>query len=104
MKYIFHPEALSEYLGSVGYYAEINTNLGEAFVEEVEAAVERILSHPQAWPCIEANVRRCLLHRFPFGVYYCVEDEAIVIYALMHMSRRPDYWQGRMNDEAQDGP
>ena len=95
MTYSFHPAALEEYLGAVEYYSNISQHLGEAFVNEVESGIERVLSHPKACQCIEGNVRRCLLRRFPFGIYYCIEDEEIVIYAVMHMSRRPDYWRDR---------
>ena len=95
MNYTFHPEALAEYLGEVDHYAVIDSHLAEAFVDEIEAAVERILAHPAAWPCLEGGVRRCLAKRFPFGVYYCIEGETVVVYAIMHMSRRPDYWRGR---------
>ena len=95
MTYTFHPEALTEYLGAVDHYAGIDPHLAEAFIDEVEAAVSRILAHPEAWSALEGGVRRCLLKRFPFGVYYGVEGETVVVYAVMHMSRRPDYWRGR---------
>ena len=97
MKYTFHPGALEEYLGMVDYYAAVGPQLAEAFVDEVEAGIARILAHPEAWSPLEGGVRRCLLKRFPFGVYYCVEDEMVVVHAIMHMSRRPDYWRNRTN-------
>ena len=53
MNYSFHPEALEEYLGTVEQYSNIRRHLGEAFVNEVEAAIERIAAHPAAWQHIE---------------------------------------------------
>ena len=61
----------------------------------VESAIERMCSNPEAWQCLEGDVRRCLLRRFPCGIYYCIERDEIMIYAVMHLSRRPDYWRDR---------
>lgn len=97
MKYRFHPEALQEYLGSIDFYSDIDPTLAGAFVDEVEACVERIITHPDAWQIVEDNVHRCLLKRFPFGVYYSTENAVIFIYAVMHLSRQPDYWKHRIS-------
>lgn len=96
MKYSFHPEALEEYLGAVSYYAAISQPLAKSFVQAVERGIERILAHPEAWQIVEEDVRRHLINRFPFGIYYCIEGDRILICALMHMSRHPDYWKGRI--------
>ncbi len=95
MNYAFHPEALREYLDGVSYYAEASPRVAEAFVLDVEGAIERILKHPRAWPVLEDDVRHCLLKRFPFAIYYGIDEAGITLYALMHTSRRPGYWRGR---------
>ena len=95
MNYAFHPEALQEYLDGVSYYAQISPHLAEAFILDAEGAIERILTHPRAWPVLEDDVRRCLLKRFPFAIYYCIENAVITLYAFMHTSRQPGCWQSR---------
>lgn len=95
MNYAFHPEALQEYLDGVSYYAQISPRVAEAFILDAEGAIERILTHPRAWPVLEDDVRRCLLKRFPFAIYYCIEDAAITLYAFMHTSRQPGRWRSR---------
>jgi plasmid stabilization system protein ParE len=96
MKHSFHPEALKEYLGAVSYYAAIGPQLAESFISALEAAIGNILTYPETWQIIERDVRRYLIKRFPFGIYYCIEGDLIMIYAVMHMSRHPDYWKGRI--------
>ena len=96
MRYSFHPEALEEYLNAVSYYAKISTQLAESFIKSVESGINNICEHPKTWLIVEDDVRRCLINRFPFGIYYCIEDNIIVIYAVMHMSRHPDYWKKRI--------
>lgn len=96
MKHFFHPEALEEYLSAVSYYADISPRLAESLIESFESGIDEILTYPEAWQIVEEDVRRRVLKRFPFGIYYCVEGDRIMIYAVMHMSRDPKYWKSRI--------
>lgn len=72
------------------------TGLGDAFADEIEAGVRSILANPRTWRPVEGDVHRYLVHRFPYGIYYSVEpDEIVVIWAVKHLRRNPDYWQER---------
>jgi len=62
---------------------------------EVHSTIDRILSFPQTWPALEGEARRCLVHRFPYGVLYSVAPERVFILAVMHLRRDPDYWKHR---------
>jgi plasmid stabilization system protein ParE len=95
----FHPAAEQEYLEAVDYYEEREPGLGSEFAAELVSAVERILSHPQAWPVIDAGVRRALLRRYPYGVMYAIQDDTIFILAVMHLHRSPGYWKPRADTE-----
>ena len=98
MNYYFHPEALQEYIEAAQYYYEISPSLANAFITQVENNINQILFHPQAWQPVDMEVRRCLMKRFPFGIYYTIEEEtnSIVIQAVMHFSRKPGYWKDRI--------
>lgn len=95
MRYDFHPEARVEYLGAISFYEERRPGLGAAFTVAIEAAIRRILDAPTASRVVEDDVRRCLTRRFPFGVLYTVEQDSVLIVAVMHCSRRPGYWRAR---------
>lgn len=97
MNYHFHPEALNEYAEATQYYAEFSVSLATGFVFEVENGINQILLYPQAWHPIEEDVRRYLIKRFPFGIYYTIEGNgSIIIQAVMHLSRKPGYWKARI--------
>jgi len=96
MRYIFHPEALQEYEESAVYYRKISRELAISFINSVEKGIEKILEYPYAWPIIEEDVRRHLIKRFPFGIYYTIESNYISILAVMHLSRKPGYWKERL--------
>ena len=95
MRWIFHPEALEEYEEATAYYAERDPALAVRFVEAVEEAIRRIIEAPMAWRVLDDDVRRCLTRRFPYGVLYTVEEDFILIVAVMHGHREPGYWKGR---------
>ena len=95
---VFHPEASREYVAAAEYYEECRPGLGAKFTLEVEAAISRIIEAPVRWPLFEQDVRRCLTHTFPFGILYTVERDAVVIVAVMHCSRKPSYWKGRLGE------
>ena len=98
--YGFHSEAEEEYLAATRYYLDHASPLvAAAFVAEVEAAIQTLLASPTTWPVIdEPYTRRYLLKRFPYSLYYRWEPEGdrVSIYAVMHTSRRPDYWHNRL--------
>ena len=54
--------------------------------------------YPDAWPCINSSIRRCLLRRFPYGIIYAYnkQKEEIIVLAVMHLHRDPKYWVYRV--------
>lgn len=59
--------------------------------EEAELVAEK----PLTYPVVHRNARRALMTRFPFGIYFRVEQSQIVVVAVIHGSRHPHHWQGR---------
>ncbi len=92
----FHPEADEEFVEAVAYYEGCEIGLGLDFAREIHAAIRNALDYPALWPEIEDEVRRCLVHRFPYGVLYSTEPHGIFILAVMHLHRNPDYWKHRL--------
>ena len=90
-----HPEASAEFLEAIAYYEERQAGLGLDLAVEIKAAIDRIVASPEGWPEIEGPIRRCLVHRFPYGVLYFMNPVGIHILAVMHLHRSPDYWKHR---------
>jgi toxin ParE1/3/4 len=99
MSYKFHPEALIEFSEAVLYYSEKSPELGSAFYIEVESVIQRVIVNPTLFRIIEEDVRRCLTKRFPYGVLYTIEEDYILIVAIMHCSRDPSFWKDRIRKE-----
>jgi plasmid stabilization system protein ParE len=96
MTYVFHPEAETELNKAVDYYNVCRPNLGREFAREIHSTIQNILAYPQAWTPLSPRTRRCLVHRFPYGVIYQVTNNTILIVAIMQLSRRPGYWRDRV--------
>jgi plasmid stabilization system protein ParE len=96
----FHPEALLEYADATNYYLqEVSARVADAFITAVESAIRDILAAPDRWRVIEQpGIRRYILYRFPYVLYYRLEaeQERVTIYAVMHCSRKPGYWKERV--------
>ncbi|MBE9037683.1 type II toxin-antitoxin system RelE/ParE family toxin [aff. Roholtiella sp. LEGE 12411] len=95
MKYVFHPEALNEYAEAVQYYAQQRAEVAQAFINTVENAVYQIRESPNRCSLVDEDVRRCLTRKFPYGILYTIEQDYILILAVMHCSREPGYWKSR---------
>jgi hypothetical protein len=96
VSYSFHPEAEDEIHEAVDYYEEREAGLGFDFALEVYSAVGRAARHPEAWPVLENEIRRCQTERFPFGIVYSHETNGIFVLAVMHLHRAPTYWKHRL--------
>lgn len=95
MNYAFHPDAEVELNEAIEWYEMREFGLGLDFATQVHAAIQRALAFPLAWQEIGGEIRRTLVHRFPYGVLYVAEPDRLLIVAVMHLHRHPDYWRNR---------
>jgi toxin ParE1/3/4 len=89
------PEAEQDLAEQARWYEDQVSGLGDRFLDEVLAAFSSIAESPLLYPTVYRNTRRVLIHRFPFGIYYKIEDATIVVLAVMHGSRDPRRWKVR---------
>lgn len=90
-----HPQAEAEMIEAAVYYESRQEDLGKRFLASVQDAINSIEINPGLYPVVDLDVRRCLTKVFPFGVLFRLSDARIVVVAVMHLSRHPDYWKGR---------
>jgi len=95
MRLIYHPEAEAELVDAAEYYEEQLPGLGAEFLEAVDAAVDVVVSDPLRPAVCGQGIRRHLLKRFPYALYYRVGTEEVRVLAVKHHSRHPDYWKHR---------
>ncbi|MDM8523210.1 hypothetical protein QUF80_07555 [Desulfococcaceae bacterium HSG8] len=63
----------------------------------MDAAVERIRFMPEAWAKIGRRTRRCLVKGFPYALLYIPESDEILVTAVAHLHRNPEYYKDRIS-------
>ena len=97
MRLIYHPAAEDELVEAPRFYEERIPSLGADFLEKIDTAAALIESDPQRHRIIAEEVRRYLLPRFPFAIYDRILPDQLLILAIKHHSRHPDYWRDRLS-------
>jgi plasmid stabilization system protein ParE len=92
MKIIFDEFAKNEFQDAIEYYDFEVAGLGKKFKEEIKRALRNVKKFPHIGTVEEDEIRRYILHKFPFKILYSVEKDYIYIIAVAHMHREPDYW------------
>jgi plasmid stabilization system protein ParE len=95
MRVLLERFALQELFDATNYYAAQSPLVAEKFISDFEHAVLLIQEHPAAFPERYPGYRRCLFKKFKFGLIYKVDQDQIVIVAVMNNYREPDYWHKR---------
>lgn len=95
MKVIFSKYSELELEDAMRFYEGEYEGLGKKFKEDVKKAAIRISEYPEAWSEERGDVRKCLLHKFPYKLLYSIESDHIFVIAVAHQHRKPDYWIDR---------
>lgn len=92
----FLEEAEAELDEAVANYNDQVDGLGIELAAEVQRGLAHIEKFPEGWQRLNRRVRRYRLRRFPYGLVYSVLPSEIVVVAVMHLHRAPDYWRERL--------
>ena len=78
------------------WYELQQSELGIEFVEAIEKTIKNLQPNPRQFALIYKGIRRAVVKRFPFGIYYFIKDDLINIFAVVHFSRNPIIWKKRI--------
>ena len=95
MEIEFHPDAVIELREATLYYQSQASGLGERFLSTIEQSLTQISTFPEAFPTVLPYVRQCKVSNFPYAIIYRLQLTYILIIALAHSRRKPQYWSGR---------
>ena len=93
---IFHPAARRELEEGIDHYDAESQGFGREFREEVQRVLPLLTKFPRLGQPVRRSVRRMMLSRFPYHIYYrLLESGHLRMLAVAHNRRRPEYWGGR---------
>jgi toxin ParE1/3/4 len=82
-------------LDAIEYYEARATGQGTEFLTDLEEALERLTRNPESGSSYRHDTRQMLLRRFPFRLIYSIDGGSIIVIAVAHQRRHPDYWSDR---------
>jgi hypothetical protein len=98
MEVKFNELSVREMNDAIAYYELQFSGLGTAFKEEITKAINRIIKYPNACPIVDENIRKYILHKYPYNLYYSMEKDHLYIIAIAHQHRKPNYWIDRFEE------
>ena len=91
----FNPTATTEFIEASAWYEERQLGLGAKFMAEIERCVSLISEHPFQYAIVHKDIRCIVANRFPYSVYFRVEECRIIVLAVFHTRRDPTDWKAR---------
>ena len=89
LRITFHRAASSEFLEASSWYEGKRIGLAAEFTAEIDRCVLLASEKPLQFAVVHQDIRRVIANRFPYGIYFRVEEQRIVILAVFHSSRDP---------------
>lgn len=96
---LIRPEAEQDLRAAYAWYERQRPGLGEDFLSCLETALLKIQLHPRQFPMIHREIRRHLVRRFPYAIFYIPRPETISVLAILHCRRDPEAWLERTREE-----
>ncbi len=93
---IVRPEAAREVQQAFDWYQEKTEGLGLEFLRAADACLAGVQRNPLASPIMYQEIRRALLRKFPYILFYIVKEEQIIVLACFHARRNPIDWMRRV--------
>jgi plasmid stabilization system protein ParE len=92
---VINPKAEADLAEAKTWYEGERAGLGEEFLECVDEAFEQIHAMPNVCRKVYLDLRRKLVRRFPYAVFYRIDEDQITVVAVYHCKRDPRGWQKR---------
>ncbi len=92
---VFRPEIRDELDEAYNWYEQKKVGLGDEFLDCIDELLDRICLMPQSYPIVYRDVRRAIIKRFPYAIYYRLVSSRIIVTAIFHSRRNPKSWQRR---------
>lgn len=73
------------------FYNLQKPTLGDTFKNDVKKTIENIKNFPNLYPNITNELKRTVLHRFPYSIFYAITNDTILILSVAHQHRKPFY-------------
>lgn len=92
-------EAEKDFDKSYQYYANENEKVADNFFQQVDKSLNKISESPDTFQKAYKNVRKYVMKKFPFIIYYQTTQLVVRVIAIFHTSRNPEIWKERVENK-----
>jgi len=94
-RFILRPRAEHDILSAFDWYELQRSGLGDEFLATLRQRLEAIRSFPESSPILHHDIRRAVVARFPYLIFYVVRPSQVTVLAVLHHARNPAAWPRR---------
>ncbi|NET60917.1 MAG: type II toxin-antitoxin system RelE/ParE family toxin [Symploca sp. SIO2E6] len=92
---VFRPAVRDEISEAYNWYEQQKLSIGDDFLDCVDKTLNRICLMPESYAIVYRDIRRAVVKRFPYAIYYRVVSNRVIVIAIFHSRRDPKSWQTR---------
>lgn len=92
---IILPDAEIDIKETVSYYKERTEGLEKEFVKLIDTSCHDIKNNPETFPIVKYDIRKYVVAKFEFCIYFIDRKDALYIIAVFHDKRDPKEWHKR---------
>ena len=92
---LLRPEARVDLLDAFHWYQKQQAGLGHDFKLCVDNALSKLVKNPSFYKKVHNDIRRVIIKKFPFGIFYVIQENKVIILAVLHARRNPGKWKSR---------
>jgi len=89
-------DAAADIQAAAAWYDDQRRGLGTEYARAIRAQLAAVEREPRLFRVVHRDVRRALVRRFPYAIYFVIESERIVVFACLHIRRDPTIWRARL--------
>lgn len=93
---LIRPEAKADLLDTFHWYQSQKPGLGFDFKSCIDVALSQILVNPTLYKIVHLSIRRAIIKKFPFGIFYIIDNNKVIVLAALHARRDPVNWKTRI--------
>jgi plasmid stabilization system protein ParE len=92
---VFRPEVREELNDAYVWYESQKSGLGDDFLDCIDKSLNQICQMLESYAAVHQDIRRSIVQRFPYTVYYRIVSSRVIVTAIFHSRRNPKAWQKR---------
>lgn len=100
-KLIIRAEAETDLTDAAMWYESQRLGLGAEFLAELETAIVKMVDNPRQFRRLrrKPEVRRVLLERFPYRLFFVLHSDTVVVFCILHGARHDRAWKGKISEQ-----